>query len=449
MHKSSNPHRPSLLVGLAAALLVGAGSAFAATNGVNLQPSYYNNGNVNFGWSLMNANSAIKAVRIEVEPGYETQAKTWIAQAKSNGKSVIATYHHWPDNGSDSTSALTTAGSWWSSNYSTLSSAGSFQINLMNEWGSHDMSSNTYASTYNVAISSVRSKYSSNIIIDIPGWGQETVVATAAVKGTNGTKISDSNITLSAHIYPGAWNQAAGHWLTSSDLDTMGSSSGRACMLGEFGTGSGSADWSGIVSNATSKGWSVLGWAWNGDGDSLNMCSPSWASNPTATSFSKSSYFDTIYSKLGSGGSSGGDTVTYPVSTGTYRIVNRASGKALDNLGSTSNGATVSQWTVGSSNNQRWTLSYTSNGYAKLQCVTGGKYLDSVAHTGNGSLVGQWSSGTSNNQQWTLVSVGNGYFKIVNRANGLCLDTGGSTANSAGMQFWSSGSSYNQQWKFQ
>jgi hypothetical protein len=97
--------------------------------------------------------------------------------------------------------------------------------------------------------------------------------------------INDSNITFSAHIYPGAWNQGAGHTLTYSDLSTMSGSSGRACMLGEFGTGSGAADWSGIVSYCVSAGWSAIGWVWNGDGADLNMCSPSWASSPAAPSF--------------------------------------------------------------------------------------------------------------------------------------------------------------------
>ena len=287
---------------LAATFFLGAGSAPAATNGVNLQPSYYNSGNVDFGWSLMNANTAIQVVRIEIEPGSETQAKSWIAQAKANGKTIIATYHHFPDNGSDSASALTTGGSWWVTNYAALSAAGSLQVNLMNEWGSHNQTSNTYASAYNSAISLVRGVYSGNIIIDIPGWGQEPIIAAQAINGTNGTKINDTNITLSSHVYPGAWNQAANNWLTASDLDTMASATGRTCMLGEFGTGSGSADWSGIVSNAASKGWRVMGWAWNGDGGVLNMVSPAWVSNPTATSFTTNSYFSTIYPLLGSGG---------------------------------------------------------------------------------------------------------------------------------------------------
>ncbi|WP_223648982.1 cellulase family glycosylhydrolase [Hymenobacter psoromatis] len=265
-------------------------------NGVNLQPSYYNGGNPNFGFSLMKQQSKIKTVRIEIEPGYETQAKGWISQAKSNGFAVIATYHKSSVLGSDNTGELATAGNWWKANYKTL--GGNFTINLMNEWGSHNISSNTYAAAYNSAISSVRSVYSGPIIIDIPGYGQETATAAAAVKGTGGTKINDTNIILSAHVYPNGYNQGKGHTLQNADLDDLGSA-GRPCIIGEFGNSpSGAANWSGIVSYAKSKGWTVLGWCWNGDGGSMNMVTPSWSSNATATSFSLSSYFNTVYNLL-------------------------------------------------------------------------------------------------------------------------------------------------------
>ena len=286
-----------LVVPFALAFLAATSSGSAATNGANLQPSYYNNGNVNMGWSLMNANTKIKAVRIEIEPDKVTQAKTWISQARSNGKSVIATYHKATVLGSDSSSELTAAGNWWRSNFSTFNASGSFQVNLMNEWGSHNISSNSYASSYNTAISLTRQVYSGNIIIDIPGWGQESKTAAQAVTGANGTRINDTNITLSVHLYPGDWNQGNNHWFQTSDLFEMGGV-GRTCMVGEFGTGSGSSDWSGLVDTARNAGWSVLGWSWNGDGNSLNMVTPSWAQNSTATSFSKSSYFNTIYNKL-------------------------------------------------------------------------------------------------------------------------------------------------------
>lgn len=432
------------LFGTAALLLAGRVTAGVFPDGVNLQPSYYNNGNVNMGWSLMNSQGNIQTTRIEIEPDKVTQAKTWIAQARSNGKTVIATYHKSAVLGSDSAAELSAAGSWWRTNYSTLNASGSFTVNLSNEWGSHNITSNAYASAYNTAISTVRQVYSGAIVVDIPGWGQETRKAAQAVTGANGTRINDTNIILSTHIYPGAFNSATGTSLQNSDLDEMGNA-GRPCIVGEFGNGSGSANWSGLVDHAKSKGWTVLAWAWNGDGGSLNMVDPRWVTNATATSFTLSSYFGLVYPKLGGGGGGGGGG--NPVAAGTYSLRNRASGKMLDNLGATADGATVAQWADGSSNNQRWVLTYTG-GFAKLSCVTGGKFLDSLGHTADNTTVGQWSNSASSNQQWTIQSVGGGFFKIINRANGKALDTGGATNDGGVMEFWSSGTSFNQQWQF-
>lgn len=285
---------------LAAALVVtGSAPAVAGVfpNGVNLQPSYYNGGLPNFGWSLMKQNTKIKTVRIEIEPDKVDQAANWITQARQQGYIIIATYHKSAVLGSDSASELQAAANWWRSNYARLNSAGALTINLMNEWGSHNITSSAYASAYNSAISTVRQVYSGRIIIDIPGYGQETRTAADAVKGTNGTKINDTNIVLSTHIYPGAYNQGRGRTLINADLDELGGA-GRPVIVGEFGSGSGSANWSGLVDYAKSKGWTVLGWAWNGDGSSLNMVTPSWAQNGSATSFSKSDYFNTVYNKL-------------------------------------------------------------------------------------------------------------------------------------------------------
>lgn len=269
-------------------------------NGVNLQPSYYNSGNVDFGWSLMKAQPNIKTVRIEIEPGSETQGASWIAQANANGYAVIATYHKYKVLGSDDTSELLAAANWWKANYATLSAAGAFTINLMNEWGSHNLTADGYATAYNAAIAIVRTVYSGNIIIDIPGYGQETAIAACSVKGcaTGQTKITDTKVILSAHIYPGGYNQAKGRYMNAADLDDL-ASSGRTCMIGEFGNSGGTgADWSGIVDYAKSKGWTILAWSWNGDGGSMNMVTPSWAVNSTANSFALSPYFNIVYSKL-------------------------------------------------------------------------------------------------------------------------------------------------------
>ena len=141
------------------------------------------------------------------------------------------------------------------------------------------------------------------------------------------------------------------------------------------------------------------------------------------------------------------DASSKPIANGTYSLRSRASGKMLDNYGLTTDGAIVKQYTDGTSNNQKWVVTY-SNGYYKISCVTGGKYLDSYNNTADGSTVHQWSNGGSPNQQWQIVDLGNGYCKIFNRANGKCLDTGGSTVNGGNMQFWGSNGSLNQQWAF-
>ena len=49
------------------------------SNGVNLQPSYYNGGAVNFGWGLMKQFTNIKTVRIEIEPDKINEAAEWIS----------------------------------------------------------------------------------------------------------------------------------------------------------------------------------------------------------------------------------------------------------------------------------------------------------------------------------------------------------------------------------
>lgn len=140
------------------------------------------------------------------------------------------------------------------------------------------------------------------------------------------------------------------------------------------------------------------------------------------------------------------ETVNTPAD-GTYKLRNRSTGKYLDSLGSTANGAGVGQWASSASTNQQWQLT-TVGSYRKLSCVAGGKRVDSLGHTGDGSTVGQWDDNTSINQQWTIEDVGGGYYKVFNRANGLCLDTGGATTDGAIMQFWGSGTSNNQQWQF-
>jgi Ricin-type beta-trefoil lectin domain len=134
------------------------------------------------------------------------------------------------------------------------------------------------------------------------------------------------------------------------------------------------------------------------------------------------------------------------VSPGTYKLVNRATGKALDDLGATADGASVGQWTIGNTDNQRWVVTLSGGNY-KLSCVGNSKFLDSLGNTADASPVGMWASSSSANQQWSISDAGSGFVKLTNVANGKCLDSAGAITNGAIMQFQPSGSSTNQQWQ--
>lgn len=90
---------------------------------------------------------------------------------------------------------------------------------------------------------------------------------------------------------------------------------------------------------------------------------------------------------------------------GTYKIIARNSGKALDVDGaSTSNGANVIQYTYGGGDNQKWTITPVGGGYYKIIAKHSGKALD-VAGINNGANIQQWTYGGGANQQWEIVPV--------------------------------------------
>lgn len=191
---------------LASSLVVSGGSLVGISNGINLQPSYYNYGNVTFGFDLMKQYPQIRTVRIEIEPDKVSQAQGWIRQAISNGYAVIATYHKYEALGSDDVSELLSAANWWVNNYDFLRAGGNFTMNVMNEWGSHDLDASYYSDAYNQALPIIRTVYQDQfVIVDIPGWGQECTKAAEM-----SPLLLDPMVMLSAHIYPQAWNEAAG-----------------------------------------------------------------------------------------------------------------------------------------------------------------------------------------------------------------------------------------------
>jgi len=114
-----------------------------------------------------------------------------------------------------------------------------------------------------------------------------------------------------------------------------------------------------------------------------------------------------------------------------YRIVNRASGMALDlQAASAASGAQVTQAAIGSAASQRWAVAGNSAGFFSLAAQHSGLLLDSSAGS-EGAAVIQAAASGSTAQQWDVADAGEGCFRIVQRASGLVLDTEASGADGA------------------
>ncbi|WUH89682.1 RICIN domain-containing protein [Streptomyces sp. NBC_00433] len=141
--------------------------------------------------------------------------------------------------------------------------------------------------------------------------------------------------------------------------------------------------------------------------------------------------------------SGGGSTGPAP---GTYRIVNRNSGKPLAIAGnSTADGAKAVQQT----GNATWTLSASQDGAYTLRYTASGKMLDvNASSTTAGLQLQQWTANGGTNQQWYLTPTGDGYYTIVSRASSLAADVSGqSTSDGAQVVQWTANNGTNQQWQ--
>jgi|GEM_PF-586638 len=170
------------------------------------------------------------------------------------------------------------------------------------------------------------------------------------------------------------------------------------------------------------------------------------SSSSSAVSTSKSS------SVTSSSKSSSSSTVSGIISGRTYAIISKNSGKALDvSNNSTSNGASIQQWTYGGTANQLWTVTQLSGTTYKIISNSSGKSLDVTGvSTSNGATIQQWDYSNGANQHWIVTDLGNGYFKVIAENSNKSLDVKDvSTANGAGIQQWDYSGGNNQQWQFQ
>ncbi|WP_406327926.1 glycoside hydrolase family 47 protein [Streptomyces sp. NBC_00203] len=141
--------------------------------------------------------------------------------------------------------------------------------------------------------------------------------------------------------------------------------------------------------------------------------------------------------------------VTAPAVSGTYRLLNRATGRAMDVSGaSTTDGGAVIAWTPHTGANQRW-VATTTGGYTKLTSLGSGKVLEVPrSSTADGTALNQWAHNGTNTQQWTLQATGDGYYRLVNRNSGKAADLDG-TGNGAPVVQQPVGGASTQQWQLE
>ncbi|MDO4994280.1 MAG: LamG-like jellyroll fold domain-containing protein, partial [Bacteroidales bacterium] len=159
----------------------------------------------------------------------------------------------------------------------------------------------------------------------------------------------------------------------------------------------------------------------------------------------------------------GEDVPVEPIN-GTYKIVNKASGKVLS---LTNGNATVRdnvyQWADGGLSNQAWNVTPSATSHSDFSYVTIRNantstmylYLDAQAWAMDpGANVSAWSDGDwadPNNdwQYWHVRYAGDGYYYIINHNTGLYLEVAGaSSANGANVQQWTNNGNDCQKWKF-
>jgi alpha-galactosidase len=134
---------------------------------------------------------------------------------------------------------------------------------------------------------------------------------------------------------------------------------------------------------------------------------------------------------------------------GTYKIVARHSGKALEASG-TANGSAALQRTYNGGANQQWNLTNLGGGVYSIIGVQSGKALEVAGAStsdGAGIDINPYSGG--NHQKWTITNLGTGYYRAdaVNSSKSLDV-AGGATNDGAGVIQWGWNGGNNQQWSF-
>lgn len=138
-------------------------------------------------------------------------------------------------------------------------------------------------------------------------------------------------------------------------------------------------------------------------------------------------------------------------SNGTYSIVNRFNGLAMDvDSFSTADGANIMLWESWGAANQQWTINHIGNGAYTITNVNSGRVIDVLGgSTTAGDNIGQWGYWGGDTQHWYIAYTDGGYYTITSVYNQLALDAWAwGTGNGTDLRQWDYTGSDNQQWAF-
>ena len=193
------------------------------------------------------------------------------------------------------------------------------------------------------------------------------------------------------------------------------------------------ADWSYWAINGTTEAGHGSGF---GSVESYGIMNTSWNGDalPALTS--------NLQSLVSSGGGP---------ATGNYKITNVNSGLVMEVYGvSKSAGAEVDQYSWNGGANQKWTLTYLTNGLYTLTNVNSGLPLEvSSQSTSMGGKIDQSTSNGGSNQEFIVSQTADGNYKIVNSNSGYAVEVPG-FSKSGGVQLdqWGLNGGKNQEWTF-
>ena len=153
-------------------------------------------------------------------------------------------------------------------------------LNIANEWGDHQVSSDHWLDSYTAAVKTMRDAgFVTTIVVDAPGWGQNI---TPFIERGNDLIKADPlhNILLSVHMY-GSWNDPD---KIRNDLKTCRKLK-LPVIVGEFGYNSDDgnnnlgckADHRVILDTCNKLKYGYMPWSWTGNNAAnqwLNLVSP-------------------------------------------------------------------------------------------------------------------------------------------------------------------------------